>query len=203
MKITRTIAMAALVVLGLLTSQAAFADTVFALAPGLTAEADFWTTPNGQWSLTVTFARDSGTTATVNQFTLQLFQASNVSPPTFDINRATLPSGWGYAIDQKGNNGNSDCGSSQGKNKGWLCVTGGPTPVGGITSKYLVFSLEGTYDTSALDGDTLDLIANGTANGANWAISGSGSGVPEPASILLFGTGLSAVGLFVRRRLHR
>lgn len=198
MKSTRTIVVAAIVVLGLLMSQAAFADSMFDLAPGLTADASF-SAGGGIWSLTMTFTTDPGTTATVKMFTLQLFQPNSVSPPTFTVSTAMLPGGgWSYAIDQMGNNGNSSCGSSPGHNKGALCVTGGPTS---ISTRGLVFSFGGRYETSGLNGNALDLMANGTADDAKWAISGTG--VPEPASILLFGTGLSAVGLFVRRKLHK
>ncbi|MGZ4833718.1 MAG: PEP-CTERM sorting domain-containing protein [Terriglobales bacterium] len=197
MKSTRTIAVAAIVVLGLLMSQAAFADSMFDLAPGLTADASF-SAGGGIWSLSMTFTTDPGTTATVNMFTLQLFQPNSVFPPTFAVASDSSASGWSYAIDQMGNNGNSSCGSSPGHNKGALCVTGGPTS---ISTRGLVFSFGGTYETSGLNGNALDLMANGTADDAKWAISGTG--VPEPASILLFGTGLSAVGLFVRRKLHK
>jgi hypothetical protein len=196
MKLTRTIALAAVVVLGLCMSKAAFADSIWNLASGLTADAAFSTGVGNTWNLTITLNNTSGTAATVNQLTLQLFQASNVAPQTFTVDSPST-NGWGSSIDQKASNGTSTCGSSIGTNKGWLCAAGAPLFID--ANRSLAFRFGGTFKTSGLNGDTLDLISNGTINDRKWAISANAGRVPEPAALGLLAVGIAAFGLFGRK----
>lgn len=195
MKLAKFITIAAVVIVGLGMSQAAFADSMWTLSPGLTADGNF-TASGGTWSLNLTFDNTLGTTATVNQFTLDLFEPGTASDaPIFTI--GSLSSGAGY-VDSKGDNGTSTC-STGGTNRGWLCVEfpGGTDLAAGLTS----FTASGTYNTAVnpLNADTLDLISNGLTNvsdtNSKWAISASAT-VPEPGTMTLFLTGLlGLVGL--------
>jgi hypothetical protein len=198
MKFLRIITIVAVAALGLSMSQAAYADSIYNLAPNLTADANF-TASGGNWDLTMTFTNSSGAdTATVNMFTLGLFQPTNDPPPTFTVDTSSIH-GWTAFTDSKGDNGTSTC-ATAGTTKGWLCVGSGALDI--LPNSDLVFTLSGTYETSGLDPNTLHLISNGLTDSSNsnskWAISASP--VPEPSSITMLLAGLLGLGGIGRRR---
>jgi PEP-CTERM motif len=207
MKLLKIATIATVLVVGLGMSQAAHADTMWNLATGLTADAAF-SASGGTWALTMTFDNTSGFTATVNQFTLALFQPSNATSPYFTIDSGSFAPGTAF-FDSKGDNGQSTC-AADGTNKGWLCVQF--TPAATLGAGSTSFSGSGTYaDVSPLDGNTLDLISNGLTNNTDstskWAISAAGSpstSVPEPGtmSMLLLGL-LGLVGFAGISRLRK
>jgi PEP-CTERM motif len=199
MKLVRVVPIVLVVLLASALSQAAFADSIWTLSSNVSADASF-SANAGTWNLTMTFSNSSGTaTATVNQFTLQLFQSSKIAPPTFAVTSSSA-NGWSIFIDSKGDNGSSTCASpSPANNKGWLCVAGSSlTPLSIGPGGNLVFTFGGTYLTSGLNGNTLDLISNGTDDGTvKWSISAPPpTNVPEPATLGLLGVGIGALGLF-------
>jgi hypothetical protein len=181
----------------------------------------------GTWTMTFDVVNGTANTVDINSFALQLFQAG--SGESFTITSETVNGSsslgvWEFFADDKLNNGKApDC-NGAGSVKGWAC---GDTASGGSLSpfdiasgKTLVITLSGTYtDTNGLSAtgsppSIFDLMASGCTdagsckldggsnNNDKWAISAGltpTTVTPEPVSLLLLGTGMSALG-FVRRR---
>lgn len=218
------LAAVAILVLGAFQTASADGSGGATLAPGLTANATLTTSATspttGTWTMTFDVVNGTANTVDINSFALQLFQAG--SGESFTITSETVNGSsslgvWEFFHDDKLNNGSTpDC-NAAGSVKGWAC---GDTASGGSLSpfdiasgKTLVITLSGTYtDTNGLS--TFDLMASGCTdagsckldggsnNGDKWAFSDEltpKTVTPEPVSLLLLGTGMSALGL-VRRR---
>lgn len=221
------LAAVAILVLGAVKTASADGSGGTTLAPGLTTTATLTTSATspttGTWTLTFDVVNGSANTVDINSFALQLFQAG--SSESFTITSETVNGSsslgvWEFFADDKLNNGKSpDC-NAAGSVKGWAC---GDTKSGGSLSpfdiasgKTLVITLSGTFtDTNGLT--TFDLMASGctdagtckldgdpdSSNGNKWAFSDNltpTTVTPEPVSLLLLGTGMSALGLVRRRK---
>ena len=143
--------------------------------------------------------------ATLVAYTLQLFDSAFTITPTNN----SLPTNWDALAGYKQNNSGdpSTCHTATGLS-GWLCVTsttasgtGGPLTIAKNSSYTFTFS--GSLDAGNTFTSPFDLMINGIApNGTKYAISSSVTQpggpppheLPEPASLLMMGTGLLTVG---------
>lgn len=122
----------------------------------------------------------------------------------------TLPAGWSELDNAKINNSVSgtSCKSQNGFG-GWLCESdnsGSPLVLAGGTT--YDFNFSGTYSGTVTT--PFDLMADGQINGTHFGVSdnmtATGSrppSVPEPGSMLLFGTSLSGGAMLLRKRILR
>jgi hypothetical protein len=192
------------------------ADT-WTLAPGLSADGSL-TAAGGNYSVTLTFNNTTGSAAGVDWFDLQLFDpATGMTVDSATIGGANFGTGntWESFGGQKGNNGANDCTSQS--HPGWVCADGGSSIFATIgANSSLTFVITGTYvgtPTNPIEhmqssGCTV-VTNNGTtcnANGAgSWNISagpdGTPTGVPEPGTLALFGTGVLSIAGALRRKL--
>ena len=206
MKIKRVLS---LVVLMLAVAAVAHADSL-TLATGLTADANL-TTNGSNFTIVLTFTNTTGSNATVDNWSLQLFNPGTIAGGSFT---SPLPSGWSDVLNSNGSNGTNDCKSGQ--QSGWLCASdGGVIGNAAVISAggSLTFTFSGTV-TGTTPLGTLDMQASGCPvagtcgsndNHGQWAVSQpmTTASVPEPASMLLLGSGLSALGLFGRRKFRK
>lgn len=190
----------------------AFADTVeYYSAGGYDFTADLQTSGSNAFTLNFSVTNNTATAGYLNGFTLSLLGGGSRS--SIDVTSSNLSSfpGWSETDNAKINNTNnqpSGCNGSNGTG-GWLCAAADTDLdailLGAGTTQTLIFS--GTYIGSITtpfelmaDGGT----SNDPANNKAFAISApmTETPVPEPASLLLLGTGLAATGAILRRRLQ-
>lgn len=206
-----------------LAGRPAMADT-WTLGTDLTAQGTL-NASGGNFTLTFTITNNSGTDAGIYDFSLQLTGGNGTIVTTSKGGTGSAIAGFEEFDDTKQNNGSGNtCNTTS--NSGWLCVdfSGGfaTIPSGGS----LTWTFAGTYGdgtpVSVLDlmaqgcfdtSDTFDAqqgpgedIQNCPFNGDNtFNISAPGTPdnnqVPEPGSLMLFGTGLLGMAGFVRRKL--
>lgn len=204
-------------VLGLLLVSVASADTL--IATNLRAGADL-SASGGSFTGSVTFTNSSSVNQGLIAFSLELLEGGGVIS---NLHVTGLPSGWHY-YDGKQSNSGAPC--NQTGNENWFCAdgfsSGGHLPftMGSIpANSSITFNFSGMYTGIPVVGD-LDLMANGctttsfTTTGKNtvscrddkWAYSANvGTStptppVPEPASLMLFGSGVGLLGTYLRRR---
>jgi hypothetical protein len=208
---TRTI----LLVLLLLTigvTVPSFGDTIQTLSVG---GIDFTADLNANnithtYSLTFSGSNTLTTAATLNTFALQIFGTGSTAD--FSIDSSTPVPNWTFVDGAKINNsGSLGCPTSSPGTAGWLCGTANTSAnaltLSGLGSFNWTFS--GSFADSASPLSQLDLQANGLtginangSGGSKWAVSqgmNTPSSVPEPASLLLLGTGITALAPFVRK----
>lgn len=190
-----------------------FGDTIQTLSVGgidFTADLNANSTTH-TYTLTFSGSNTLSTSATLNTFALQIFGTG--SNADFTIDSSTPVPNWTFVDGAKINNsGSLGCPTSSPGTAGWLCGTANTSAnavtLSGLGSFNWTFS--GTFADSATPLSQLDLQANGltgiNANGvggSKWAVSqgmnSPASSVPEPASLLLFGTGITALAPFVRK----
>lgn len=197
-----------LAVLMLAVAAVAHADSL-TLAPGLTANATL-TTSGNTFNLVMTFSNTTGSNATINGWVLQTFNPGSITGGSF----VSLPTGWNFADNDKiSNSGSGTCNQPNSIN-GWLCTSDQGIDANAATiaaGGSLVFEFNGTFTGSVAT--PLDLMANGCTvagtcdsnNDNKWAVSTAmtSTQVPEPASTVLLGSGLSALGILGRRKFRR
>jgi hypothetical protein len=222
------LAAVAILVLGAFQTASADGSGSATVAPDITANATLTTSATspttGTWTLTFDVVNGSANTVDINSFSLSLFQpgpGESFTITSETVNGSSSLGPWEFFPGEKNNNGNApDC-SVQGMGiKGDVC---GDTSSGGslkpfdiAPGKTLVITLSGTFtDTNGLT--TFDLLASGCTdagsckldggsnNGDKWAFSNTltpttTTVTPEPVSLLLLGTGMSALGLVRRRK---
>ncbi|HTB93798.1 MAG TPA: PEP-CTERM sorting domain-containing protein [Candidatus Sulfotelmatobacter sp.] len=219
------LALAAILVLG--AAQVVLADGVSGSInlqeTGWNANASLTTsgTTSGTWNLVVDFVNGTALNTDINSFAIQLFSAAgseSFSLSTATVNGSASLGNWEFFTDDKLNNGGTpDCSSNT--VKGWIC---GDTAVSSTLTPFVVaagttteFIVTGTFSAPGGLISSLDMMASGcenagtcfldggTSNGNKWAVSGTMGGTtaaPEPSSIMLLGSGLSFLGMVIRRR---
>ena len=183
---------------------------------GLTADGTL-TTGAGTFTLTFSITNSNSADAGIYDFSLQLLGGSG----TITINSAsgsgTTITGFEYFDGYKQNNGATDYCSNSG-HPNWMCVdysgdlTNNPGHFAVIPGEgSLTYTFSGTYTGTPVG--VLDLMAQGCdeVDGTNCVYNGAGSFnishpmdgtvIPEPSSLLLFGTGLLGMAGYLRRRL--
>jgi hypothetical protein len=197
-----------LVLLSLVTgvTLSSFADTIQTVSVGgidFTADLNANTSTH-TYSLTFSGTNTLTTTATLNAFALQIF--GNGSSADFAISNSPTVTYWSFADGTKINNSGPGCTTSSNGTAGWFCGTADSTghalSLAGNGS--FSWTYTGTFANSAVPLSQLELMANGLYSDGKWAVSApmtnSTSAVPEPASLMLFGTGISILAPFVRRK---
>jgi hypothetical protein len=211
-----SLAAAAVLLLGM--SSLAKADT-WTLAPDLTASSNY-SASGGNFTLTFTITNNSGTDAGIYDFSLNLTGGNGSVDVLTASGSGTAGAGFEFWEDTKQNNGSgTTCNDTN--NSGWLCVdyTGGFDTIASGGS--LTWTFTGTYTGDPVDiqhlmaqgcidvTDTWETHGPGASSG-NCPFNGAGSynisldgtpQVPEPGSLMLFGTGLLGMAGFVRRKL--
>lgn len=189
-----------------------FGDTIQNLSVGgidFTADLNADTTTH-TYTLTFSGSNTLTTAATLNTFALQIFGTG--SSADFTIGSGTPVANWTFIDGAKINNsGSLGCPTSSPGTAGWFCGTANTSAdalsLSGLGS--FSWSFSGTFADSAYPLSQLDLQANGLtginadgSGGSKWAVSqgmNSPASVPEPASLLLFGTGITALAPFIRK----
>lgn len=183
-----------------------FADTIQTLTVGgidFTADLNANTSTH-TYSLTFSGKNTLSTAATLNTFALQIFGAG--SGADFTIDSGSVPN-WKLVEGSKINNsGSLGCPTSSPGTAGWFCGTANTSAdalaLAGLGS--FSWSFGGTFADSAFPLSQLDLMANGLYSNGKWTVSAPMTNgtpaVPEPASLVLFGTGISLIAPFVRRK---
>jgi hypothetical protein len=189
-----------------------FGDTIQNLSVGgidFTADLNADTTTH-TYTLTFSGSNMLTTAATLNTFALQIFGTG--SSADFTIVSGTPVANWTFIDGAKLNNsGSLGCPTSSQGTAGWFCGTANTSAdalsLSGLGS--FSWSFSGTFADSAYPLSQLDLQANGLtginangSGGSKWAVSqgmNSPASVPEPASLLLFGTGVTALAPFIRK----
>jgi hypothetical protein len=185
-----------------------FGDTIQTLTVGgidFTADLNANTLTHS-YTLVFSGSNTLTTAATLNAFALQIF--GDGSQADFTLVTSPSLSNWAFQDGAKINNSGPGCPTSSPGTAGWFCGTADSTvhalTLAGNGSFSWVFT--GTFANSAIPMTQLELMANGLTNGKKWATSSPmtdappPSAVPEPASLVLFGTSIMAIAPFVRRR---
>jgi PEP-CTERM motif len=193
----------------------------------LTADGTLTSTGGGNYTLTFSLTNSNSSAAGITDFSLELFGGgpAGVFSATSTGGTGASLSGFQFFDDTKQNNGSGDtCNTTT--NDGWLCVdySGGFGLIpgnGSLTYSFNVYDPNGTpqsplelmaqgcYATTpnatlgqkgmAYDGST-GCVYNG-AGSFNISHAMDGSTVPEPGSLMLFGTGLLGMAGFMKRKL--
>lgn len=178
------------------------------LASGLTADSTY-DASGGNFTLTFTITNTNSAAAGLYDYSLSLTGGSGSVSVSTAAGSGTSQTGFEYFEDTKQNNGSGvECNTTA--NSGWLCVdySGGFATIAANSS--LTWTFTGTYTGTPVD--VQHLMAQGcvAVDGENCAFNGAGSynisldgtsQVPEPGSLMLFGTGLVSMAGFLRRKL--
>lgn len=211
----------AVLALVLAVGSVAKADT-WDLASGLTADSTY-NASGGNFTLTFTITNTNSVDAGIYDFSLDLTGGDGSVAVDSASGTGTAGTGFEYFEDTKQNNGSGvECNATS--NSGWLCVdySGNFDTIAANDS--LTWTFTGTYTGTPVDvqhlmaqgcvdtSDTWETHGPGASSG-NCPFNGDGSynisapgtpgppQVPEPGSLMLFGTGLLSMAGILRRKL--